>query len=379
MKKQLFIHVGMPKCGSSAIQSLLSSHDFCQTNDDIVYISIDRFGSLIYGDKLVHQATKSIFNYSASVDISHLLNLEEEIQQDIINNLELLSKDYKTIVLSNEGWGLRPYEVDKFFKNIFDNTLFEVNIIGFIRPQVEWINSAWWQWGVWTEHSIDYWLEHVIKEASWFKYIEVWNSLNWVANVHFSLLDSSMIKNFLSKIGAKEHNGTLISNQSSSELLLRFFQLNREFRESSHDSGKEFALNRWLSFENKSTPFVIEKRYIEMIQTFHEKSNRQLIKYLTDEDKKKFLQETSKWFLPLLYEKKNIVQSSSRELDSFEYETLLKVSQNAIDNLKHKYLEYDFEALYCHIKEEIEINNKIVRNFKIILILDEYIRTHSDK
>jgi len=61
MKKKLFIHVGMPKCGSSSIQSLLSNSDFYQENKNIIFVSLDRYGNLLYGDELFQQAKRSIF------------------------------------------------------------------------------------------------------------------------------------------------------------------------------------------------------------------------------------------------------------------------------------------------------------------------------
>jgi hypothetical protein len=372
MKKKLFIHVGMPKCGSSAIQSLLSNSDFYQDNKHILYVSIDRFGNLLYGDKLFQQAKRSIFQYSSSVEISHLLKLDQDKRKAILNKFELLFQNFETIIISNEGWGVKPHEVNQFFETFFSMRSFEIDIIGFIRPQVEWFNSAWWQWGAWTGHTFDHWLDRTIDEASWFKHIEMWNSFNWVNNVHFSLLNSHMISGFLSKIRATFNENSIISNQSSPKLLLRFFQLNREFRVDAHDSGKEFALNRWLNFQDKATPFVIEKKNIEKIQTFHKDANERLIDYLSEEDKKLFQQENSKWFFTLSYEKKNILQSSPESLTNMEYQTLLVTSENAINILRNKCKDYKINFL--DEDEQLEINNQLIKNIKMILLLDECIR-----
>lgn len=373
MKKKLFIHVGMPKCGSSAIQSLLSNSDFYQENKNIIFVSIDKYGNLLYGNKLFQQAKRSIFQYSSSVEISHLIKLDQDKIKDILKELEELFKNFETIIISNEGWGVKPYEVNQFFETNFSIRSFDINIIGFVRPQVEWFNSAWWQWGAWTDHSFDYWLDRTINEASWFEHIDMWNSFSWVDNAYFSLLNSNMISVFLSEIGAKFSKLSMISNQSSPELLLRFFQLNREFRKDAHDSGKEFALNRWLNFQDKATPFVIERNNIEKIQALHKNGNNRLVDYLNEEDKKVFRQKNSKWFSTLPYEEKNICQSSPRVLTNMEYQTLLATSENAIDILREKCKGQQISFSYEE-ERELDIKNQLIKNLRMILLLDECIR-----
>lgn len=374
MKKKLFIHVGMPKCGSSAIQTLLSDSVFYEDNQSTVYVAIDQFGDLVYGDKLFAQAKKSIFQYSSSVEISHLLKLEQIKKIDILNRLEFLFQTFQTIVISNEGWGVRPNEVNQFFETVFLTKSFDVHIIGFIRPQVEWFNSAWWQWGAWTNHSFDYWLERTISEPSWLKHIEIWNSFKWVSNTHFLLLNSNMIKNFLSLIGVQNSKYlTTTSNQSSCELLLRFFQLNREFREHAHASGKEFALNRWLDFEDKTTPFIINKSNIEKIIFFHQNENKQLIQHLSKEDQELLLNENSKWFSSFSFKDKNILQASPRNITDMEYQTLLRISKNAVNCLLEKCASREKFLLLDEEESDVqlEINDLVGNNFKKILFLDE--------
>lgn len=376
MKKRLFMHVGVPKCGSSAIQSLLGNSDFYQENKSILYVSIDGFGNLLYGDKLLQQAKKSIFQYSSSVEISYLLKLDQDKIKAIFDELEELFKNFETIIISNEEWGVKPSEVNQFFEALFSVKRFEINVIGYIRPQVEWFNSAWWQWGAWSDHSFDYWLDHAINNASWFKHIELWNSFSWVDNVHFSLLNSNMISGFLSKIGAKFSELSMISNQSSCDLLLRFFQLNREFRKSSHDSGKEFALNHWLNFQDNSTPFVIQKKNIEEIQRFHKEGNEKLVDYLCDEDKKTIQNENSKWFSIIPYEEKITLESSPRLLTDNEYQTLLMASQNAIYTLREKCKELKVDFL-DEDEAGADVKHQLIKNMSLILLLDECVRKNN--
>jgi len=372
--KKLFMHVGMPKCGSSAIQSLLSSRVLFEDNKDALYVSIDKHGNLVYGDKLFDEAEKSIFQYSASVDVSDLIKLSEENKKAILAELELLFKSFKTIIISNEGWGVRPDEVNEYFEAVFLNNTFEINVIGYIRPQTEWFNSAWWQWGAWSGHSFEYWIERVIDDASWFKHIDVWNSLKWVDNVYFSLLDSNMTNNFLSAIDMKMLYNPIITNQSSNEILLKFFQFNREFRVDSHDAGKEFALNRWLKFNDTATPFIIEKHYIEKIQNFHKNGNKKLIDYLNEKDQQVLKDNTSKWFSTLAYENKKITSSLLSNLSDKEYKTLLISSDAAINILRKKCENNNVSSLNFEYKG-LSINEKITKNMHNILLLDNCIKT----
>ena len=55
----------------------------------------------------------------------------------------------------------------------------------FIRSPVRWINSAWWQWGVWDENNKNFnnWLEKAINKCKWENYL-------------FPLLNSKIVDEF---------------------------------------------------------------------------------------------------------------------------------------------------------------------------------------
>jgi len=49
----------------------------------------------------------------------------------------------------------------------------DVELIAFVRPQVKWINSAWWQWGAWdANNDFESWLETAIGACQWFNYLK---------------------------------------------------------------------------------------------------------------------------------------------------------------------------------------------------------------
>ncbi len=361
----------MPKCASSAIQSALSSSEFYVSNGDILYVEINANGSLVYGENLLIKAKQSPFQYSASVPIETLLLLDDNQIQKIKKELELLLNDYKAIILSNEGWGVKPEQVNTFFESLFDEKkAYEVIVIGYIRPQVDWFNSAWWQWGAWTENSLDRWLGHSLEHVNWYRVIKEWNNLLWVDKIIIRILNSDVISDFMGIINAKFTNNT-ISNKSLSGILLRFFQFNRELRIDSHDSEIEFILTRWLDFEKQETPWVLGQKQVENILNHHKEGNTKLLSLLDDESRQLFLKDT-RWHSNEKYMSKINEFIKLDELPEDLVEELIYSCENAICKIKHKYgniISTDILKLEGLSRETVALTY-----IKQIILLDEEIR-----
>ncbi len=288
--KKIYLHIGMPKCASSAIQETLSSATFADNNQKILYVSIEKDGTLLYGKRLIESAKKSPLEYSSTVAIQNLLKLPDNIIKELYSQLKQLSKKHDTIIISNEGFGVYPAEVNDFFSKLFCDNFFNIEIIAIIRSQVAWFNSAWWQWGVWTGHSIEEWINHTLQnnEANWYKKITKYKHFDWVKKVHTFILDKNIIENFLNTIGSKPLPVSK-ANTTSDLLLIKFLYHNRKYRKDAHHPQYEFILAKNLIFNPQTKPCALDKNHIKKIIDFYQRDNMNLVKYLDDQEKEKLI------------------------------------------------------------------------------------------
>ncbi len=371
--KRILIHAGMPKCGSSTLQSILSTEKFHTSNPEILYVSIDGNGNLLYGKKLFDVSKKSPYQYSSSADIERLLELGVEIKIKIKNEIEDLLEMYDTIIISNEAWGVKPAKVNEFFLPIFsNNTKYIVDVLVYIRPQVDWLNSAWWQWGAWTDHSLDFWIEHNFTQANWLKHIEEWERLPWTNHIGVRLLNANLIQDFLYAIHAKKENYER-SNKSSPASLLRFFQKNREFRKGAHDSSKEFILLKWLPFNDAKTPWVLHSSLIKLILKNYTEDNIKLLQYLDEQTKMEF-KRNLKWSSELAYKDKYVEDYLCDELSNDVLNELIISSKKAISNLK-SVGNMGHDEFYNRLNSCEDDNEIIKLYFNFIIDSDKKIRS----
>jgi hypothetical protein len=111
--------------------------------------------SILLGDHISTQAQKSVSGYIASDLTGRLAENQTKLRTElrsIVHNLN--SND--SLVLSCEGWHCNVSELLRL--EIFEDYLDAIHLLVLVRPYVSWINSAFWQWGAWTQSNIDEWL-----------------------------------------------------------------------------------------------------------------------------------------------------------------------------------------------------------------------------
>lgn len=267
------IHIGAAKCGSSSLQAALSRTPVFKSEDGrpYSYVAIDRFGRFHSGRSLVQSANSSPYGYMSCANLR-----EDPAISDAFltarNKCQAIIRKGRTLIFSNEGW----YYAAGVFKekNILPEMGLEAKVIMFIRPPLDWVNSAWWQWGVWTNRSLERWVKNVFDEVKWDQHIESWMAVPGVSSVEVRLTTDSVVDQFFALLGAPAVKAQLV-NSSLSPDLLRFFQRNREFRQGPHESRIEFVLNRWVTFSNAGSPWVLpaalQQKIIEEVRPHNER------------------------------------------------------------------------------------------------------------
>ena len=324
----LILHIGFGKCGSTALQYALSNTPTLKVNKrkykDIKYLSIDIDGNVYAESSLSTRARLTASHSVSSLAAVHFEKFSDETFNAIRQRLEKLSNNNESLlVLSCESWIRRA---DVFAKlSIFEKLGIRPKVIAYVRNPVEWINSAWWQWGAWSDKTLKNYIDEMLNTRilKWHTDVEKWKDLLGTENVEVKVLPKDIVKDFYQTVGVdmnlyKENRG----NSSLPKEILRYYQKHRELRKSEHDNALDFLLSRHLKFHNSfsKTPWVLDPTMITHILTQSKENNLRLMELL-DGDSKKICAEDRRWW-DLSAFKDKIVSSPECKDECLTYEEL---------------------------------------------------------
>ena len=177
MTGRIIIHAGFAKCGSSSIQAALF-HNFARLQKD---------GLSLVGKEL------KIAHTSADLGVplwflEHAKEKGESLAQRLSDEIASLKavKGERIGILSAENLS-RP-EMAPLLAGL-DQRL-DVSLVFYLRPQLEWIPSAWKQWGLKRGTSLSDFVSHCIRirRPPFKRSIETWRSALPAAKIHVRFL-----------------------------------------------------------------------------------------------------------------------------------------------------------------------------------------------
>jgi hypothetical protein len=257
------------------------------------YVALRHEAPSLHGRDLKSGAANTPWGYVSSVSAGLLSGLPDSALQAIRKELIDISGGRDRIMLSNEGW-INEYEIFEG-SGLLPALGLNCTVVVYVRPPVEWLNSAWWQWGAWAGVSLDQWLNAHLAKVRWHDLIVPWKSLPGVERVIVRLLPSDVIADFCNVIGIPPIPGKR-SNSGLPGTILRLYQRHRELRKSSHDSANDFVLSRHFGhIANDPTPWVIGPYKIKKIVESTRKSNTDLMNLL-DADSRASMENDPRWW-----------------------------------------------------------------------------------
>lgn len=322
MNTRIIIHIGAGKCGSSSLQSALSAMPLQKSRDgrQYEYVAMNR-GMLLRGNKISEQARKSPFGYCAfplaggnGDNIHAVLSAANSIQK-------MVNHEGVVPILSCEGW---INEASVFTEQrILEEYGGGAKIIMYIRPPVDWLNSAYWQWGAWTDASFNRWFNRSKGAIFWHKYAEQWSEVPGVSEVNVRLATKDVVEDFLVRyLKAKSGHRMTRANTGTPNHFLRFLQRNRELRPDPHSPQIEFKLADFFSsLKYNSAPWVIGPEQQEKIFSLLGTQYHQLKKFMDDEDWKA-MHGDSRWWSAESY-RERVVENPEPSYDIADADRLI--------------------------------------------------------
>jgi hypothetical protein len=337
MKKKIYLHIGFGKTGSTSLQFFLFSNPELQTSDHqekILYCAFNLDGSISTFKKITCMKKRPAGHYLSHPGIANIADLSKTK-----NDLDkILSAGY-TPIFSQEAWG----DLFSEFKdsNFLSQLGCSAHVIVYVRPQVEWLNSSWWQWHAWSgkfstpSDLVDSWGYYYML---WADKITNWRNLPGVESVRVRLQPEDIIADFISLLEIQESpemNYQVRMNVTLSPTLIKLLLRYPELR-GPHNIEIDDILRRNFKFQGK-TPWFIEKELIGKIISATHADNLQLLSMLDEKSKNVMLRDL-RWWSPESYASRPLFSTVDWELEKQE---LLAIVDQAIPALIKLELDRD--------------------------------------
>lgn len=382
-----YIHAGLGKCGSSALQTSLSRNPVIESGNQIFkYIAISEGGNILSGSDLTKHASKLPHGYVSSINGPKITSLPENALNKLANNLDNISPGNESLIISEEGWfqHIELFSQVNFFKKINLNS----TIIIYIRPPAEWLNSAWWQWGAWTGLPFPRWLRRNINNIKWDELVKKWKETANVNKVIIRLLPEEIVTDFcqLLEIPLLE---TSRHNRGIPGSLLRLYQRQSFLRPGPHDSEIDFILARYLKLNNDGTPWILKTNALESIIEKTRKCCENMMQFMDSESSKNMVDDPRWWTATAYTDKKlqpvypqKVNRKKLQNLSNSMDQVLAKLESENREILPSNPLENDIttnsteSGINRHENDEITaLDKEIITKIKQIIKLDKLIRS----
>jgi hypothetical protein len=238
--------------------------------------------------------------------VNRILKLPEKRMGLIQDAVKAISED---LIFSCEGW-LRALPHQQSFNNLLNvvappTSGRSVELVAFVRAPVKWINSAWWQWGIWEQDvDFDQWLDTAIGAVQWFKYLGLATAYTSVSQLTVEPVDHDVVDQLIRALDIREcDNIQSSSNLSLPAEALQLFLDHRQHRPHAHASFSDFLIGHSIGLNKASytpTPWVLNPEQIQRIIKATHNSNQQLLGLMTNPWKQKVIDDPF-WWDPAAY------------------------------------------------------------------------------
>jgi len=284
-KQRIIIHAGFAKCGSASIRTaLFQNFRILQKDNVLVFdkdLKIARTAADLIGTPIwtLEEARKKAENLT-----ERLADEISAVAERKAAHLAILSAEN----LANPGMAELVAGLD---------TQFEVHVIFYLRPQGQWIPSAWKQWGLKDGVPLNNFVAQCIDahRPSFRLDIDAWKRTLPKARVLARFLIPELlnggnpVQDFFHLLGLPEHNYNLENeprNPSLDVSVLHVLSKNPHLFSGVHDNNLTLALTRALSkkFRSKNIQMLSPEQEARIEECFRDENLRLLKTYCSGID-----------------------------------------------------------------------------------------------
>jgi len=297
------LHIGAGKCGSSSIQSFLSHHHTLMTGPELsklAYGCLSKNG-LKTDLRIERNLNRQVSGYISSPSVAKISQFSQQQRSSIQDSVTRHPDD---LIFSCEGW-LGALCQPAMFNMVLElvapqHSNRDVELIAFVRPPVKWINSAWWQWGVWNHNSdFEGWLKTAIESVQWFNLLSQAMNFPSVKRLTVEPVHQDVVKQLIRIVDIREcEHVRTSSNQSLPAEALQLFVQHRQHRQNAHSSFNDFLIGHAIrsnASQYSPTPWVLRPQDISRILEATHDSNCKLLE-LMDEENRCRVREDHHWW-----------------------------------------------------------------------------------
>lgn len=283
----LTLHVGSGKCGSTAIRGALTRHPVIPlAAGEATYVAVERTGRLAMGREV---APGPLGRARKSATMAQLAALPPDRLDAVRARLMVTGRP----VMSSEHWLGTPEPG----REVLARLGLPVRIVLYVRPQVDYVNAAFWQWDAWDGTARERWMRRRISRSRWHERAMRWHAIPEVEEVTVRLLPSDVVSDFLSVLGAAL--GAISAqpriNQSLPGALLRLLQDRPDLRER-HASDLTWVLPELLGgVDPEPAPWLLTPADVARIQREQRADNERLLSTLEPHDADR-MRADSRWW-----------------------------------------------------------------------------------
>ncbi|WP_226629344.1 hypothetical protein [Alloyangia pacifica] len=292
-ESHLILHVGMPKAGSSALQTALSRTPDLTTasGQRLRYSALYQGGgrqSLLFGQQVVTAGRRSAYGYATWPNLWPGA-VTETVFDNLRKVMEVGQQQGFAPIASCEGWISYP---DLFAEHLARWGNPPVEVVAFLRPPVDWMNAAYWQWGVWNTSTLEAWMKRSNLPYAFGLDLERWAQ---IPNLRLRLGNArpDVVRKF-AEFYECDLPSTASSNSSSPPALIGFLLRNREFRATGHAAATEFVIQRWCPPVTARKLWAVRPRHIRDLRETVE-ANREALRRIASAAQMQDILADARW------------------------------------------------------------------------------------